>query len=754
MRWTAGFAALIVLAVTSFLAVYLTRPPAPKKVDAPATSFSAERAMAHVAAIAKAPHPPGTAEHTAVREYIIGQLKAAGLEPELYRAQGLKVYGQSTIEAAMTTNVVARLRGTSPTRAVMLASHYDSVPTGPGASDDGAAVAAMLETLRALKAGQPLQNDVIFLFTDAEELGLLGSQAFVDGHPWMKEAGLVLNFEARGTGGPAIMFEVSDQNGRLMSEFARAVATPSSTSVAYEVYRRLPNDTDVTEFKRVEGLDYLNVAYIGHWTRYHTALDNVANVDRGGLQQMGEYALGVASHFGSLSLPLPAAGNAVWFNALRWWLVHYPAAWAIPLAVVSAVLMVVVLVFGFCRRTLTVSGTALGLAALVLLLVTAVGLTMGVKALIPIRAGVRYEMFPPAYAALVVVAALVIYGRVLRRVQTADLTAGAAVLWLALALATPLLIPGGSYLFLWPLVFVLGGLAYACWKAEPPGALWAMTLGGLPAILLAVPLVLTVFDGLATLPEAPVALLALMAGLLAAPLRAVWDLGRWWAPAAALLTAIAVVVPAVLLPPNALNPMVSAAVYGLDADSGKAYWLVRPVKATEWSSQFGGDQAVESEAPEFFPYLMSTFRRAPAPQLVLPAPELDVVSDHLEGSVRTLQLRLRSPRKAHLAEVYLQGPVEVLGSTVGGMPVLRTCALGENCIPWYLRYSGLPAEGVEITLRVKTGQPVSFRVIDTTFGLPDIPGAAVQPRQDSMIPGVIPDGRSTDSVRVSRKVKF
>jgi len=84
---------------------------------------------------------------------------------------------------------------------VLLVAHYDSVPTGPGANDDGVGVATLLETARALTASAPLQNDVIFLFTDSEETGLLGAQAFVTEHLWAKEVEVVLNFEGRGNGG-------------------------------------------------------------------------------------------------------------------------------------------------------------------------------------------------------------------------------------------------------------------------------------------------------------------------------------------------------------------------------------------------------------------------------------------------------------------------------------------------------------------------------------------------------------------------
>ena len=123
----------------------------------------------------------------------------------------------------------------------MLCAHYDSVPEGPGASDDAAGVAVVLETLRALKAGPPLDRDVIALFTDGEESGCLGARVFVDEHPWAGDVGIVLNFDARGNSGPSIMFETSDGNGWLIRKYAQAAQQPLATSVSMDVYKIMPN---------------------------------------------------------------------------------------------------------------------------------------------------------------------------------------------------------------------------------------------------------------------------------------------------------------------------------------------------------------------------------------------------------------------------------------------------------------------------------------------------------------------------------
>src|SRR5436305_1113045 len=196
---------LLFLALILFLSIYMQRPPAALPADAPETEFSAARALRHLEVISRKPHPMGTAEHAAVRDYISGELTKAGLTPEVQTAMAVNNRAGSQLRAGKVENVMARLKGTDSAKAVMLVAHYDSVPTSLGASDDGSGVVTLLESLRALRAAPPLKNDVIFLFTDGEEPGLLGADAFAAQHAWAKDAGVVVNFEARGNGGPAIM---------------------------------------------------------------------------------------------------------------------------------------------------------------------------------------------------------------------------------------------------------------------------------------------------------------------------------------------------------------------------------------------------------------------------------------------------------------------------------------------------------------------------------------------------------------------
>src|SRR5215217_3621925 len=216
-------ASIVLVIIIALLVVYRLNPPQPVAVSAPVTEFSAERALKHLTVIAQTPHPVGTSEHAAVATYIQSELTALGLSPEIQQTPSV-------------TNILVRLKGTSAEKAVLLVDHYDTVPASPGAGDNGSAVVAILETLRALKSSQPLRNDVIGLFSDGEEVGTLGAKAFAYQHPWAKDVGVVLNFDARGSGGPVIMFETSDENAWLVKEFAKAAPHPVANSLAPAIY--------------------------------------------------------------------------------------------------------------------------------------------------------------------------------------------------------------------------------------------------------------------------------------------------------------------------------------------------------------------------------------------------------------------------------------------------------------------------------------------------------------------------------------
>jgi len=298
----AGWALAALLCAALCLVAWREAPPAPRGTDAPLGEFSAVRAAATWDALpgASSPHHSGSPAHAALGAALTAHLAELGLEARRdaalharERADGLRI-------VAPVANIVALLRGTGPADAPLfvLSTHYDSVASGPGASDAGIGCAALLECARALveraKQGERLPHDVLFLFSDGEEVDLVGAARFAAHDPLAPRVGLILNLEARGTSGLARVFRASGPRAELLDFYARCAPRPSTTSFALEVFRRLPNDTDVSVYQ-TQGMSALDAAIIGGVARYHTPLDDAEHRDPSALQHHGETALALAA---------------------------------------------------------------------------------------------------------------------------------------------------------------------------------------------------------------------------------------------------------------------------------------------------------------------------------------------------------------------------------------------------------------------------------------------------------------------------
>ncbi|MEH6513954.1 MAG: M28 family peptidase, partial [Maribacter arcticus] len=255
------------------------------------TEFSTDRALVHVKEISKEPHAVGFPAHAKVRSYIVAELQKLGLETSIQEGYTAGDWGN----LSKAENILARIKGKESGKALLLLSHYDSNPhSSLGASDAGSGVATILEGVRAfLKTNPNSKNDIIILISDAEELGLNGADLFVDEHEWLKDVGLVLNFEARGSGGPSYMLmETNRGNSRLISEFITANPEfPVANSLAYSIYKMLPNDTDLTVFREDADIEGFNFAFIDDHFDYHTANDNYERLDRNTLAHQGSYLM-------------------------------------------------------------------------------------------------------------------------------------------------------------------------------------------------------------------------------------------------------------------------------------------------------------------------------------------------------------------------------------------------------------------------------------------------------------------------------
>ena len=325
---------LFVLAITVAL-LYLWQSQLIAPSGTAGTAFSEVRARETLVGLLKEqqPHTAGSPENAVVRDRIIAELKSAGYSPEIQAALQCgppeRNPGCTAVE-----NIIAVHRGAGGGKAVLASAHYDSVPGGPGVSDDGAGVAVVLELARAFSA-KSTRNDIIFLITDGEETGLRGARAFAERHPLARHAGVVVNFEARGASGPSMMFETGPGNARLIDLYAHTVARPSANSVTYEVYKLLPNDTDFTVYRGL-GLSGFNFAFSNSASLYHSARDNLQYIDPRSLRHMGEQAVEVVGVLADADLTnLKGESNASFFDIFGLVMVVWPAAVNVPLALLA-----------------------------------------------------------------------------------------------------------------------------------------------------------------------------------------------------------------------------------------------------------------------------------------------------------------------------------------------------------------------------------------------------------------------------------
>jgi hypothetical protein len=300
--------------------------------------------MADIERIARAPHPSGSAEHAALRGYLMQRLGELGLTvrtqegqfPAEARAE-LDRRGGKAVARVPLTNVLGLLRGTDPNLpALALMAHYDSVPGSPAAADDGAGVASILETLRALSLDRQRKRDVLVILTDGEESGLLGARMFFAQAAEARRIGAIVNLETRGGGGKANLFQTSARNGEVARLWAQTAPHPAGTSLATFIYSVLPNDTDLT-VALPHGYSAWNFAFIGRPGLYHSPLATAANLDRGSLQQMGEQTLGLAQAL-TKARGLPRrAPDLVFFDVFGLFAVHYAPSWGWAMLAVALV---------------------------------------------------------------------------------------------------------------------------------------------------------------------------------------------------------------------------------------------------------------------------------------------------------------------------------------------------------------------------------------------------------------------------------
>lgn len=441
--------------------------------------FSEPNARAHISVLADTigSRPIGTPNNARARDYIVEQLRLFGFEVRVQEADARR---GSVGRTARVANIIAVRQGTR-SEAIGLLSHYDSVAGSPGAADDGLGVGVMLEAARVLAARNDRSWTLMILVTDGEEAGLMGAAALVRDREVESRLKTFINLDAIGSSGPPRLFESGPGNGWLVAPWAGRVPEPHGSSLDFEVYRRLPNDTDFSILKQAE-IPGLNLSVIGDSYAYHTPRDTVERLSTRTVRRAGAQVVALATALDDVDITQRSVETRTYFTIGGTAGLSYGARTGSLLAAAALVLgalawvkvtATVIRLEGLLRWLLTVAWTIVGAAIVVLSMIGATWLLRAVR-----------EVYHPWYARpdrlfllLLVVGTLAGWaiaraGRWLpdraRGLRHPLVTWSIALpFWIALAAAGLWLAPGAAYLWVLPLLAAGLLLSIAPPRVEP-----------------------------------------------------------------------------------------------------------------------------------------------------------------------------------------------------------------------------------------------------------------------------------------------
>ncbi|MHB8486258.1 MAG: M28 family peptidase [Candidatus Acidiferrales bacterium] len=724
-------------------------PPAAKGADAPADEFSSGRARIVLQRLVGdgVPHPVGSGQSAVVRARIVSELTQLGYQPQVRGGFACDAYGT----CAEVKNVIARLDGQEAGPAVMVAAHYDSVPAGPGASDDGVGAASVLEIARALKTTAPPRHPVIFLIDEGEEAGLLGAVAFVRDDPWAKDVRAAVNMDNRGTSGPSAMFETGSANGWLMGMYAKAVQHPDATSIFYAVYKLLPNDTDFTVFKRARYQGF-NFAFIGDVAHYHTPLDDFANASANSIQQEGGSALSTLRALANSNLQFGGDSEAVFFDLFGWKTIWWPASRTLGFAALALALLVFEIVIFVRREQMRAKQFLAGLAGWPMMIIAS-GIFGGILYFLLRAAGALPTPWVahPApmligFWALGFLAAATLGLTFWRFAGFWGLWSGVWIWWVMAAVVLGLLAPAYSYIFVVPaLAAGICGLAIIFERGNGGFAGAVATI--VPAIVaaaIAIEAIWFLYDALGGISLIVISIVVALISTPIAPLAGTVSARRRWFVPGALLAAVIIGAGVALFLPlfSANSPESLDLEYFQNADSGKTYWMANPASERLPRSLIHAGNFSNQRLP-VYPWGAKGAFAADAPALNLALPVLTVRNVSSSGGKWRYDVLLRSPRGAPVISLAFPPDAGVESVSMQGQVI-------PELAPRLLRYthgwrmytcSSLSAEGVDMQFTLASAKPVQLFLLDESFGLPPQGAFLQQARPATTVP--IQDGDTT-----------
>ncbi len=736
--------AILVLITLAFFSLRNQMPQGNYIENPSETQFSNKRAFTHINAIGNTPHGVSSKAHQKTIDYISDALEKMGLDVHIQEGNSSSNWGSFT----KAQNIIARIKGTESSKALVLMSHYDSHHhSSPGASDAASGVATILEGIRALiSSKEKLKNDLIILITDAEEIGLVGARLFVEKHPWVNDIGLVLNFEARGSGGPSFtLLETNKGNKELISEFKKANPTfPVANSLAYSIYKKLPNDTDLTIFRKNANIQGFNFAFIDDHFDYHTALDTPERLDNNTLSHQASYLMPLLTHFGNTNLTqLNSTENSVYFNTI-FGMHSYPYSWIFPLAIMAFICFILLLGYGILSKELRLKSIGKGFIAFftALTINAAIGF-FGWKLLLilypqynEILHGFPYNghLYILFFVLLSLSVLCYIYKKVYHKSNTAELLVAPILFWAIINIAFAEILQGASF-FVIPLYFTILAFAIVLFKKTTPIIL--LTILCIPTICILVPFIpqLPIALGLKIVAASSV-LVTVIFGLslgLFSSIRRKKILGHLM-----LISAIIVFIVAHFNSQfTAEKPKPNSLVYLQDSNTEQAYWLSYDMMLDDWTNSYFNNTTT-TEAPISFgsKYRTNFNKVAAAPVISIPETSMVKALDTCVGINRRVKVILTPQRYLNTIEISSNNKADFTSFAINGTPIKlneksRFSAKSSKKIATYY-LSKQDSLVLEFTIP-KTENP-HIELLETSNDLLSYPGLNISKRDANMIP--------------------
>jgi hypothetical protein len=722
-----AIALIVIIVAVGWVSLRLLEPPNVVPASEGDKIFSAERASSFLKEIAKEPHAAGTRAHDVVRDYILNYCKQMGLETDLMDKTGL-VAQNTSISAGRAQNILARMKGTRTEKTILVMSHYDSQPNTPGAGDDGVGVAAMMEAIQLLKSGEPLANDILFLFTDLEECGMLGAEAFVSQYARLDSIALIINLEARGNAGVGFTFEFSKLNGWMMRQYSMAVERPYANSFAYEIYKMMTNYTDFTMFRETN-ISGFNTALINGYAYYHSMADRVENLDLRSLQHLGDILTQSLQHFGNLPLDNTKDEDMIFFTPIGSFLLLYPASLDIPLMAFAFFLWFVLVFLGTKKRRIKIDSLFAGMGLFIAFFILSGLLVWGLAQLIllvyPYYTNFYSNNFYNAtdylwaVAGVVTLCFVLLFKYVASKDALVSVMFGTVFMLLVIMVGIKLYLNTGAYLVYYPVIILL--IIYLIlfnWnitrKDSPVLYGIAQAIVIIPAVALWLPLAHTIFVVFSlAMPVGAVILLAFCVPFLLPTLGFINSLGRftaWIFPAALIITGL--VMGHIHSIYTDRFPLQTELMYANDADSNVSFWISTQEKLDPWLAYyFPGSARVDFD--EFYPGRGDIFWKSEAPAQSIPKGKVDVVLDSLMNSKRHLILRVMSDSASRGFRIYFLDkavPVRLNDRSIDSTQVSELR---------FIQFFASTPGGTTIELEMPPGEPLDIWVIEQQPGLPE-----------------------------------